>query len=582
MTSPGSRSTTPTGNDHLIRTHLFPYTGEPVQSGRPGALRPPLAGHRAGERSLLLVGECFLDREPVGPEQLLSVFEAQGVKGLDGYQGTFALEITDRERGEVTLLQGPFGHRHLYFREEEGCLIWGTDPKGMFDVLPRRRMNRVAMQGALNSRWCIGESSLVDGVRQLFAATALTFDGRGDPRETRLSVPRGTAGPDQPWEGWVDESLATIRLEMEAVLARSDRPTVLLSGGVDSALLTALAKSLHPDVVAVTPTWISHHNPELERASRVAEHLGVPHRVIRLTDQDFANAAEEFVGLLGLLPRDYWAVVLLATFRQIRGETDRVLHGQGADSLFGGAWIIRRLKRERQTRFLQAVVPSPIRGAIARLLPLDTSHLGDLRAMLLDDLSTSPLRRGLAELHRSLRHRHHDLFGEGFVDPSVIERYWGRPAETLNDRKGMGFFTTHRFNLIELTGVSDDTGIPISYPFFSKSVMDLAGRLPTHRMSTKESGAKPILRMAYARFFPAEWAEQRKLAFPTPHVEWMGGCLKPWLDDRLGPDSFGGRALGATMDELELERDHQLLWTLACMEEFVRAFDLEPPEFDHS
>ena len=71
-----------------------------------------------------------------------------------------------------------------------------------------------------------------------------------------------------------------------------------------------------------------------------------------------------------------------------------------------------------------------------------------------------------------------------------------------------------------------------------------------------------------------------KLGFITPTVDWMSSCWKAWLDDRLSCDCFGRRALGDTIDELELEKGHQLIWTLAYIEEFIRAFDVEPPVFE--
>jgi pyridinium-3,5-biscarboxylic acid mononucleotide sulfurtransferase len=85
-----------------------------------------------------------------------------------------------------------------------------------------------------------------------------------------MRSPGPAAGPP-PWPE--AEIVATIRAGGPALVA--------LSGGVDSALVASLAReALGPNAIAVTVTSPSLASRELERARRVAEAIGIPHRAV--------------------------------------------------------------------------------------------------------------------------------------------------------------------------------------------------------------------------------------------------------------------------------------------------------------
>lgn len=58
---------------------------------------------------------------------------------------------------------------------------------------------------------------------------------------------------------------------------------VLLSGGMDSATLAALAKEKFNKVAALSVDYKQKHSRELESAKRVAEYLNLPHKIIDLS-----------------------------------------------------------------------------------------------------------------------------------------------------------------------------------------------------------------------------------------------------------------------------------------------------------
>ena len=163
---------------------------------------------------------------------------------------------------------------------------------------------------------------------------------------TDTSVP-GTYDISDPGEA-SRMIVAFLRDRLEAVCAAYPAPQILLlSGGIDSILIAAVAATLNRgdgDFVALTLAHPGHGSAteELETARRVAEHLGIPHDVV-------APDAERWLGITRDTVRrldssDPWEVLAGATLLAIdqhaasRGLRGALITGAGADALFlGGA-----------------------------------------------------------------------------------------------------------------------------------------------------------------------------------------------------------------------------------------------------
>ncbi|MDD4254024.1 MAG: asparagine synthase C-terminal domain-containing protein [Methanofollis sp.] len=136
----------------------------------------------------------------------------------------------------------------------------------------------------------------------------------------------GRVGPDYP-AGDLEEAIVTA-VGLRAV----DGAAVALSGGVDSALVAALAR-----LPAVVVGLEGSH--DRRRALALAEILGIPCDAVAVTEREVEGALQEVVALLGdPNPVDASIAtteVFVARWAEERGIR-RVLTGQGADELFGG------------------------------------------------------------------------------------------------------------------------------------------------------------------------------------------------------------------------------------------------------
>ncbi len=534
-------------------------------------------GRASNDRYRLhLTGKARRHGSVASPADLVRVLHEGGLPALAVFEGPFAAEVTDRGAGTTALVRDPLGEEALYYRVVDGEPVWSTRLEPLLADEPRSRFDGEALREALNYRWCLGDQALVQGIGQVQPGTAVVF-GRGGPRTEVIEDLVYEPGPLSALDDWADQLIEALRAEMRPRLAASERPMVLLSGGVDSALLAALAHELRSDTVAVSPTWANGEDPELPRARMVAEHLGIEHRVLRIEDDEIAEATADITGLLDVPPKDHWAIALLATFRRLEGTADLVLHGAGADMILGSR-SRERIAEAARRAFVRNLIPGPVRRLLAWPLPLDRSHLGDVRAILEEDPRLELDRMGLIEFHRALRAAHRPVFGNGDPSPTLIDRFRSPRGNDYEARLRMSVYTWVRIHTFEVTRLAGSCGIETSFPYVTKASRDLAFRMPAERAYDRERVRKPVIRRAHQRYFPEPWSRWPKLGFVTPTVGWHQECIAAWTDDRLGPGSIADRLIGPGLEAFTVERDHQHLFTLAALEDFSRRFGVELPD----
>lgn len=191
-----------------------------------------------------------------------------------------------------------------------------------------RALDREGIQNYFNKR--------PDGIRTCFENVRLLPENHGiwvhDQQFTIQPCPRPFP-PDSTLSQLLEEAVARI-------LSNCRRPVLALSGGLDSALLLALAAKM-PDVEIAVCTMVTGWSGycEEERTRETAMHLGVNElHVIRFDEEAFVSALPEAIAacetpLYNLHPVSKW-LLAIELYKQ---GFDCILTGDGADQLFAGA-----------------------------------------------------------------------------------------------------------------------------------------------------------------------------------------------------------------------------------------------------
>ena len=257
-------------------------------------------------------------------EVILALYRAHGINFLERLSGIFAFALYDEERDEYLIARDPIGVIPLYIgHDQDGKTYVASELKaleGFCDeyepFLPGHYL--YSREGVMR-RWYTRDWMEYDAVK----------DNPADIDKLRVGL-------------------------QEAVKQQlmSDVPYgVLLSGGLDSSIISAIAQKYAAKRVEdggqTGAWWPRLHSfavglkgaPDLEKARRVAEHIGTVHHEINYTIQEGIDAIRDVIYFTETYDvttvRASTPMYLLARVIKSMG-IKMVLSGEGADEIFGG------------------------------------------------------------------------------------------------------------------------------------------------------------------------------------------------------------------------------------------------------
>jgi asparagine synthase (glutamine-hydrolysing) len=518
-------------------------------------------------------------------EALVHVYEEHGTGFAERLRGMFAVAIWDARRRRLVLARDPYGIKPLYYRLAGAELRFASELR----ALPRGEIDLDALEAFLAFNSIPAPYSIFRDIRKLPAGHVLAWEDGKVSLERYARPGPVTAGElrDGDEAELVEELRARLRDSVRAHLL-SDVPVgVLLSGGVDSAALAALAAQETPEPVhTFTIGFAERSFDERADARRVAERYGTQHHELlvrpepELLLQALAEAFDEPFADSSALPT-YLVSQLAAEHVKV------ALSGEGGDELFGGYYTYAAdLLADRVAPFARIVRP------LVEALPASTRKASlDYRA-----------KRFVRAAHLPPLERHHgwkeifspdaraELTGRrnGF-DP--VDVYRTRYAETagaptlarLQD-VDFGVYLVDDL-LVKTDRASMAHSLEARVPFLDPLVTTLAFALPT-RLKVRGLAKKVLLRKAVEPLVPPEVVHGRKRGFSIPAAAWLRGELGPFARETLAPENlrrqgfFQPEPVARLLSEHEAGREdwsRQLWGLLAFTLWYERHVEQEPP-----
>jgi len=446
-----------------------------------------------------------------------------------------------------------------------------------------------------------GELTPFRAVRKVRPGCRVIATPGGSRTERYWPWPRFFDAPaDRTLEECADEAGERLSASTRAMLL-SDRPVgVLLSGGLDSSLMTAL---LPPDVRRETRTFAigfegGGHHDERSHARRVAAHLGTKHREL-VVPLDVAGELERVVRLLDEPCADPAAVPAFLVARAASAEVTVLLSGTGGDEVFGG------YKRYRLPALLRrtAALPRAAARKLARLLAeqdLNRSHSGAEQMVMAKKLLEARGRRGFMAAYLSaLEPAPPWRWREALAVPASPESAVTDLSDALERERGgpparseeAAFAFDHLYYLPDDLLLKEDrttmgASVEGRVPYLAPSLVRFGAALP---LATRfgRNGGKHVLRILGRRHLPEDIVLRPKHGFSVPIEDWLRGPLAPLARDVLGdPRSgiFRRDALVRWLDEHAAHRDRSgPLWAALCFELWWRTIgSARPQELAHA
>jgi asparagine synthase (glutamine-hydrolysing) len=466
-------------------------------------------------------------------EAIVHLYEQHGLGFAERLRGMFAAAIWDARRRRLVLARDRYGIKPLYYRHQGDELAFASELRS----LPRGEIDLDALESFLAFNSIPAPYSIFREIRKLPAGHVLSWEEPGTVRVERYArpgpLPVGEVSSGDAAE-LVEELRARLRDSVRAHLL-SDVPVgILLSGGVDSAALAALAAEETPERVhTFTIGFAERSFDERADARRVAERYDTHHHELLVRPEPslllpaLADAFDEPFADSSALPT-YLVSALAAEHVKV------ALSGEGGDELFGGYYTYAAdLLADRLAPLARLTRP------VVERLPASTSKASlDYKA-----------KRFVRAAHLPPLERHHGW--KEIFSPEARAALTGRrtafdPIDVYRARYGetgaadelarlqdvdFGIYLVDDL-LVKTDRASMAHSLEARVPFLDSAVTNFAFALPA-RHKVRGLSKKVLLREALEPLLPREIVRGRKRGFSIPAAAWLRGELRPFARETL-------------------------------------------------
>jgi asparagine synthase (glutamine-hydrolysing) len=535
-------------------------------------------------RELESFGHVFRTR--CDTEVIVLGYKQWGDEVFNRMNGMFGLAIWDERKRRLVIARDPFGIKPIYYRIKDGSVWFGSEIRTILAAAgDGPEPDPAALNLFLRYRFTPSPYTVFKDIHKLAAGTMLVFE------EGKSSLRRWYRHRPQPFSP--AKSDAQARDELLDIYKRavkrhllSDVPLgLLLSGGVDSALLLALMNLYGNSWRTFTVGYGNvFADDELADATQTAAEFGSMHTEVLLDRRTFEEALPRVVEFMEEPVATPSVLPMFFVCERARRDVKVALIGQGPDELFGG------YRRHLGTRYgqLWGGLPKWMRGPITSMveaLPRNETLKRGVRSLDTPDR----LRRYQQILSILPGDQVDDLFRPDTLPPAPgdeILRSWQDFPDLMDhtdELGGLQFIELRSTLPDELLMYADKLSmahsLEVRVPYLDREIVEYGERLPAD-FKVRNGAGKWLHREVCKAFLPASILRRKKRGFAMNVVdEWFRAEQSKKMEEMLlDPQShiFDYLRPAAVRSLLEQHRSgasdhHKILFSLVIFEEWLRS-----------
>jgi asparagine synthase (glutamine-hydrolysing) len=491
-----------------------------------------------------LTAKGTLFRGTSDTEVLLECLQEYGIPCLEKLRGMFAFAFWDDREKILLIARDRVGKKPLYYCQSKEGFFFASEINTLVALVPSQSLdiNPAALNDFLSWGYIGGENTIYQGIKCLPPGCFLTLNSK-----KQIQI-KPYWKPDWRPESSIkanDLSQKTEEILQEAVdiRLRADVPVgVLLSGGIDSGLVTAMAAKASSNPINTFCVGLENSDfDERTPAREIAKLYKTDHHEIILKP-DVSGLLGKILFSYGQPFADPSAIPSYFVSEFASQSVKVVLNGDGGDELFCG---YRRHIVAHLLKYLSVGIgpfsTSRIAKCLLKFLPFPKKH-----------------RTRFAFAYRLLRilaakenQRHLILSTDGFNnnEKSFLYKDPGRFLNTqgfmeqklgsLSSLKNLDLLLAADFEselpydlLVKMDIATMSHGLEARSPFLDSKLVEHAMSIPS---ASKTNGiqTKPLLRDIASRHLPSSILNLPKRGFEIPIKTWLTGDLKEHCNDLI-------------------------------------------------
>lgn len=539
-------------------------------SGVVVACNGEIDNHRALRASLAAQGHAI---EPGSDIAVIApLYLEKGLGFLEHLDGVFALALWDPRERRLVLARDRSGERHLYYATSTQGLWFASELAALQVAAPAdAEMDRQSLAHYLRSGYCPSPRTPFARRFKVCPGEMIVREGSKTRYMRYWSSPIGRKPTAPPSASAFD---AIFRNAIERQTDVDVDYGVLLSGGLDSSLITAVARQVRPAhrLKAYCIRFEESSFDEGSSAQTVARLHDCPLTTVTLGASQVPQMLRHLIRTTGEPLADPAWLPLFQVAERASRDVKMLLAGEGADELFGGYPTYLGALWSSHYGRLPAILRKAVRHLVAALPVSDRKvALSFLLKKFIDGQAHDGLTRHLlwnANLSPEWIRR------LGMDCPVDEAEHCGLPLLDLVQNHDFGH------SLPDALMAKADRGgmchgLEIRAPFLDRAVIEYASTLPPDAR-IRRLRTKAFLKDYARRYLPGEIVERRKRGLSVPLGQWLRGPLRGWAMERLSGEalrSVGIRtdaALALMQEHVQRRDDHARgLWNLVVLSEWL-------------
>ncbi|MBA2613615.1 MAG: asparagine synthase (glutamine-hydrolyzing) [Bacteroidetes bacterium] len=460
-------------------------------------------------------------------EVLFNLLKTEKENCLNKLNGFFAFAFYNAETNSLLLAKDRLGIKPLYYYKDEEKIAFASELKPLLELTGKQELNLTQLNTYFGLNYCAGPETIFKNIYRLLPGQYIQVQNKTVTVKNWYVVPKKQAS--QNFTQLLEEA---VKLRLHA-----DVPVgTFLSGGIDSSIISALAKKNKADLNTFSIGFTDEdYFDETNYAELVAKHINSNHHTFKLSETDFLNNIHDFLNCIDEPFADSSAFNFYMLSKFTKDHVKVALSGDGADELFKGYNKHKALLMSNSSlNRLLAGMGSPLlalnkssrQGALAN----KTRQLKKFSELV--KLNPTEKQKFLAsissqtEIDKLLKQKVNPAYFDSLFKTNSV--YSNFELEDVFDLQTV----LADDMLVKADRFSMQQGIEIRNPFLDYRVVEYALNL-NNKEKINKSAQKIILKKDFAYLLPKQIFERSKKGFELPLHKWLSGKFSKEFETKL-------------------------------------------------
>ncbi len=285
-------------------------------------------------------------------EVIIRLYIEYGSECINYLDGVFSFAIYDTKKNNLFLARDRIGIKPLYYTLDNNEFRFSSSMNGLINRNEKPQINPIALHYQFTLHSVVpAPHTIISGIHKLEPGHTLKITQSGESYLNKYFDINEVEIKDYKEQEIIERSTYLLKKAVEKRVNIADVPVgILLSGGLDSSLITSLAKKFKEqiDTYSIGFNTVNEEvGNEFYYSDLVAKDFKTSHIKYKINDDELFNNLDLVISNMSepMFSQDSSAFFLLSN--RVSKNNKVVLSGQGADEVFGGYFWYEQIMNEK-------------------------------------------------------------------------------------------------------------------------------------------------------------------------------------------------------------------------------------------